>query len=220
MLMSAVNSTVVEVHTGTDRCVCPHYHFFLTHSWKSLYLVYRLSFFISPSGSLLSAYWRGVHVHQWCAAVQVDQAEVRDTGHYAVQPGREEDPAGPNDPVHEVWGVPYHNMAVCCVKNGKMLMLRCPAPQTWKLWQRLLFSCRFEEFLQRKWSSEKRFGLEGCESLIPALKTIIDVSSKNGVESVIMGMSHRYCSATHTDWFNAVKHIICLHPLPWGSRKC
>lgn len=50
---------------------------------------------------------------------------------------------------------------------------------------------RFEEFLQRKWSSEKRFGLEGCESLIPALKTIIDISSRNGVESVIMGMPHR-----------------------------
>lgn len=51
--------------------------------------------------------------------------------------------------------------------------------------------CRFEEFLQRKWSSEKRFGLEGCESLIPALKTIIDKSSENGVDTVIMGMPHR-----------------------------
>ncbi|RXM91380.1 2-oxoglutarate dehydrogenase, mitochondrial [Acipenser ruthenus] len=49
----------------------------------------------------------------------------------------------------------------------------------------------FEEFLQRKWSSEKRFGLEGCESLIPALKTIIDRSSANGVDNVIMGMPHR-----------------------------
>uniref|UniRef100_A0A674P6V9 2-oxoglutarate dehydrogenase complex component E1 n=1 Tax=Takifugu rubripes TaxID=31033 RepID=A0A674P6V9_TAKRU len=50
---------------------------------------------------------------------------------------------------------------------------------------------RFEEFLQKKWSSEKRFGLEGCESLIPALKTIIDISSQSGVESIIMGMPHR-----------------------------
>uniref|UniRef100_A0AAX7U3Z0 2-oxoglutarate dehydrogenase complex component E1 n=1 Tax=Astatotilapia calliptera TaxID=8154 RepID=A0AAX7U3Z0_ASTCA len=49
----------------------------------------------------------------------------------------------------------------------------------------------FEEFLQKKWSAEKRFGLEGCESLIPALKTIIDKSSENGVENVIMGMPHR-----------------------------
>uniref|UniRef100_A0A3Q2R2X4 2-oxoglutarate dehydrogenase complex component E1 n=1 Tax=Fundulus heteroclitus TaxID=8078 RepID=A0A3Q2R2X4_FUNHE len=56
---------------------------------------------------------------------------------------------------------------------------------------RMIRSTRFEEFLQRKWSSEKRFGLEGCESLIPALKTIIDRSSQCGVESVILGMPHR-----------------------------
>uniref|UniRef100_A0A8B9KV36 2-oxoglutarate dehydrogenase complex component E1 n=1 Tax=Astyanax mexicanus TaxID=7994 RepID=A0A8B9KV36_ASTMX len=49
---------------------------------------------------------------------------------------------------------------------------------------RMVRSTRFEEFLQRKWSSEKRFGLEGCESLIPALKTIIDRSSANGVENI------------------------------------
>lgn len=54
-----------------------------------------------------------------------------------------------------------------------------------------MFVFRFEEFLQKKWSAEKRFGLEGCESLIPALKTIIDKSSESGVENVIMGMPHR-----------------------------
>uniref|UniRef100_A0A8D0G3V3 2-oxoglutarate dehydrogenase complex component E1 n=1 Tax=Sphenodon punctatus TaxID=8508 RepID=A0A8D0G3V3_SPHPU len=56
---------------------------------------------------------------------------------------------------------------------------------------RLVRSTRFEEFLHRKWSSEKRFGLEGCEVLIPALKTIIDKSSEKGVDNVIMGMPHR-----------------------------
>uniref|UniRef100_A0A4W3ISK3 2-oxoglutarate dehydrogenase complex component E1 n=1 Tax=Callorhinchus milii TaxID=7868 RepID=A0A4W3ISK3_CALMI len=56
---------------------------------------------------------------------------------------------------------------------------------------RLVRSTRFEEFLQRKWSSEKRFGLEGCEVLIPALKTIIDKSSESGIDNVIMGMPHR-----------------------------
>ncbi|KAJ8286387.1 hypothetical protein GJAV_G00038710 [Gymnothorax javanicus] len=59
------------------------------------------------------------------------------------------------------------------------------------LMARMVRSTRFEEFLQRKWSSEKRFGLEGCESLIPALKTIIDQSSERGVENIIMGMPHR-----------------------------
>uniref|UniRef100_A0A7N5ZQN0 2-oxoglutarate dehydrogenase complex component E1 n=1 Tax=Anabas testudineus TaxID=64144 RepID=A0A7N5ZQN0_ANATE len=56
---------------------------------------------------------------------------------------------------------------------------------------RMVRSTRFEEFLQKKWSAEKRFGLEGCESLIPALKTIIDKSSGSGVDYVIMGMPHR-----------------------------
>ncbi|XP_028845826.1 2-oxoglutarate dehydrogenase-like, mitochondrial isoform X2 [Denticeps clupeoides] len=56
---------------------------------------------------------------------------------------------------------------------------------------RLIRSTRFEDFLARKWSSEKRFGLEGCEVLIPALKMIIDKSSAAGVDCVIMGMPHR-----------------------------
>ncbi|XP_030626943.1 2-oxoglutarate dehydrogenase-like, mitochondrial isoform X2 [Chanos chanos] len=56
---------------------------------------------------------------------------------------------------------------------------------------RLVRSTRFEDFLARKWSSEKRFGLEGCEVLIPALKMIIDKSSEAGVDSIIMGMPHR-----------------------------
>jgi 2-oxoglutarate dehydrogenase E1 component len=56
---------------------------------------------------------------------------------------------------------------------------------------RLTRSTKFEEFLAKKWVSEKRFGLEGCEVLIPAMKTIIDRSSELGVESFVMGMPHR-----------------------------
>ena len=57
--------------------------------------------------------------------------------------------------------------------------------------RRLLRSTNFEQFLAKKWSSERRFGLEGCEVLIPALKQVIDTSSELGVDSFIMGMSHR-----------------------------
>nr|KAF6294167.1 oxoglutarate dehydrogenase L [Pipistrellus kuhlii] len=60
-----------------------------------------------------------------------------------------------------------------------------------RLLARLVRSMRFEDFLARKWSSEKRFGLEGCEVMIPALKTIIDKSSEMGIENVILGMPHR-----------------------------
>ncbi|XP_054265308.1 2-oxoglutarate dehydrogenase complex component E1 isoform X2 [Macrosteles quadrilineatus] len=56
---------------------------------------------------------------------------------------------------------------------------------------RLTRATGFEAFLARKWSSEKRFGLEGCEILIPAMKQVIDKSTELGVESVVMGMPHR-----------------------------
>lgn len=56
---------------------------------------------------------------------------------------------------------------------------------------RLTRSTKFEEFLAKKWVSEKRFGLEGCEVLIPAMKAIIDKSSDLGVESFVIGMPHR-----------------------------
>lgn len=56
---------------------------------------------------------------------------------------------------------------------------------------RLSRAAGLESFLARKWSSEKRFGLEGCEILIPAMKQVIDRSTEYGVESVIMGMPHR-----------------------------
>jgi 2-oxoglutarate dehydrogenase E1 component len=56
---------------------------------------------------------------------------------------------------------------------------------------RLIRSTRFEEFLAKKWSSEKRFGLEGCEVLIPCMKSVIDSSSDLGVDSFVIGMPHR-----------------------------
>ncbi|KAJ3110084.1 2-oxoglutarate dehydrogenase E1 component [Phlyctochytrium bullatum] len=56
---------------------------------------------------------------------------------------------------------------------------------------RLLWSDSFERFVATKYPSEKRFGLEGCESLIPAMKALIDRSVELGVNSVVMGMPHR-----------------------------
>uniref|UniRef100_A0A1B0GI66 2-oxoglutarate dehydrogenase complex component E1 n=2 Tax=Lutzomyia longipalpis TaxID=7200 RepID=A0A1B0GI66_LUTLO len=56
---------------------------------------------------------------------------------------------------------------------------------------RLSRAAGFEGFLAKKFSSEKRFGLEGAEIMIPAMKQVIDVSTRLGVESIIMGMPHR-----------------------------
>jgi len=60
------------------------------------------------------------------------------------------------------------------------------------LMKRLIRSTNFEQFLAKKWSSEKRFGLEGCEVLIPAMKQVIDSASAFGVDSIVIGMPHRF----------------------------
>eukprot|EP00818_Percolomonas_sp_WS_P000345 CAMPEP_0117441216 /NCGR_PEP_ID=MMETSP0759-20121206/3521_1 /TAXON_ID=63605 /ORGANISM="Percolomonas cosmopolitus, Strain WS" /LENGTH=1024 /DNA_ID=CAMNT_0005233065 /DNA_START=458 /DNA_END=3532 /DNA_ORIENTATION=- len=57
--------------------------------------------------------------------------------------------------------------------------------------ERLMFSDNFEAFCSTKWPTTKRFGLEGCESLIPGIKTLIDSSAMLGMESVVVGMAHR-----------------------------
>ncbi len=49
----------------------------------------------------------------------------------------------------------------------------------------------FERFLARKFVATKRFGLEGGESLIPALEEILHTGARLGVDDVVIGMSHR-----------------------------
>ncbi|PWJ42207.1 2-oxoglutarate dehydrogenase E1 component [Sediminitomix flava] len=49
----------------------------------------------------------------------------------------------------------------------------------------------FENFLHTKYVGQKRFSLEGGESTIPALDTIINEGAKHGLEEVIIGMAHR-----------------------------
>lgn len=49
----------------------------------------------------------------------------------------------------------------------------------------------FENYLHTKFVGQKRFSLEGGESLIPALDQLISRSSIHGVDEVILGMAHR-----------------------------
>ncbi|KAK2976192.1 hypothetical protein RJ640_027483 [Escallonia rubra] len=56
---------------------------------------------------------------------------------------------------------------------------------------RLMWSTQFENFLATKWTAAKRFGLEGCETLIPGMKAMFDRSADLGVETIVIGMSHR-----------------------------
>ena len=59
----------------------------------------------------------------------------------------------------------------------------------------------FETFLHTKYVGQKRFSLEGGESLIPALDAMIEKASEFGVKEFIMGMAHRGRLSTLTNIF-------------------
>lgn len=49
----------------------------------------------------------------------------------------------------------------------------------------------FENFLDKKFVGQKRFSLEGCEALIPALDQVINHGAALGIREFVMGMAHR-----------------------------
>src|SRR5690606_11167954 len=49
----------------------------------------------------------------------------------------------------------------------------------------------FEKFCEVKYTGTKRFGLEGGESMVPALEQIIKRGSQLGVKEIVLGMAHR-----------------------------
>eukprot|EP01050_Picozoa_sp_SAG11_P003604 SAG11_NODE_208_length_12354_cov_19.490167_4_plen_101_part_00 len=57
--------------------------------------------------------------------------------------------------------------------------------------RRLIEAHTFETFLGTKFANDKRFGLEGCETLIPGMLALIDRSAALGVEAMVVGMPHR-----------------------------
>ena len=59
----------------------------------------------------------------------------------------------------------------------------------------------FESFLHTKYVGQKRFSLEGNESLIPAVDAIIERAADEGVKEFVMGMAHRGRLSTLTNIF-------------------
>ncbi len=50
---------------------------------------------------------------------------------------------------------------------------------------------QFENFLAKKYVGTKRFGLDGGESMVPALEAVIKYGGQYGVQEIVFGMAHR-----------------------------
>lgn len=50
---------------------------------------------------------------------------------------------------------------------------------------------QYEKFLGKKYVGTKRFGLDGGESMIPALEAVIKYAGGHGVREIVLGMAHR-----------------------------
>jgi 2-oxoglutarate dehydrogenase E1 component len=55
----------------------------------------------------------------------------------------------------------------------------------------LIAAEEFEHFLIRVWGNKKTFSLEGAESIIPLLNSVVDDGAGMGIEEICMGMAHR-----------------------------
>ena len=88
-----------------------------------------------------------------------------------------------SDPEQRAWiqdrmELPQH--LVSFTVNGKKAILK-----------KLIEAEFFERFLDIKYTGTKRFGLDGGESLVPALEQVIKRGGQLGVKEIIIGMPHR-----------------------------
>jgi 2-oxoglutarate dehydrogenase E1 component len=87
------------------------------------------------------------------------------------------------DPAEKAWlqeRIEGPDKEITFTKEGKRAIL-----------QKLVEGEGFEKFLDVKYTGTKRFGLDGGESLIPALEQIIKRGGNLGVQDIVMGMAHR-----------------------------
>jgi 2-oxoglutarate dehydrogenase E1 component len=73
----------------------------------------------------------------------------------------------------------------------EMMQTTLSIPQRRRILQKINEGVIFEKFLYTKFIGQKRFGLEGGESTIAALDTMINEGADNGVKEVVIGMAHR-----------------------------
>ncbi|MDP2120252.1 MAG: 2-oxoglutarate dehydrogenase E1 component [Hoeflea sp.] len=92
-------------------------------------------------------------------------------------------------------------------KRGKVAIL-----------QKLIEAEGFEQFIDVKYKGTKRFGLDGGESLIPALEQIIKRGGNMGLKEIVFGMAHRGRLNVLTQVM-AKPHRAVFHEFKGGSYK-
>ncbi len=65
------------------------------------------------------------------------------------------------------------------------------ADQKLRMFKKLSEAVEFEAFVHKKFVGQKRFSLEGGESLIPAVYALVEKGSELGVKEMVIGMAHR-----------------------------
>ncbi|MCO4821486.1 MAG: 2-oxoglutarate dehydrogenase E1 component [Flavobacteriaceae bacterium] len=85
--------------------------------------------------------------------------------------------------------------------NGNDNATKFTSGQKKHILRKLNEAVSFESFLHTKYVGQKRFSLEGGESLIPALDAVIERAASYGVEEFVMGMAHRGRLSTLTNIF-------------------
>ncbi len=77
-----------------------------------------------------------------------------------------------------------------------------------EIYTKLAKAATFESFLGKKFVGQKRFSIEGGESLIPALDALIQKGADLGIKYFVMGMAHRGRLNTLTNIFEKPAHDI------------
>ncbi len=88
-----------------------------------------------------------------------------------------------SDPEQAAWlkeRIEGYGKEIAFTKNGRKAILN-----------KLVEAEGFEKFLHVKYMGTKRFGLDGGESLIPAMEQVIKRGGSLGVEEIVIGMPHR-----------------------------
>ena len=77
------------------------------------------------------------------------------------------------------------------IEEGRLRKDTLPNAEKKRVLGHLLEGELFEKFLHTRYVGQKRFSLEGGETIIPILDKIVEECPRHGVEQIVMGMAHR-----------------------------